>query len=255
MADRFPDAARVAAAQDATLGLGGTVEEVTRSYLALADRLDREPAPVPGTSLSLDGATLRNVTYGLLLHNDTLPVLTQVWKAADDLAKGRVTDADSAVLEQVFAGTPSSPGVPADNQATMFLALVCGDAEWSHDIDGYAARTAAERKEWPLTAGMPANIWACAFWKKPVEAPVAVTGTGSRNTLILQNRRDNATPWEGALGLHQALGRKSVLVGVDNGGHYVYNEGSACADKATIDFLTTGRLPGKDVYCTDVKQK
>lgn len=255
MADRFPDAARVAAAQDATLGLGGTVEEVTRTYLALADRLDREPVPVPGTSLSLDGATLRNVTYGLLLHNDTLPVLTQVWKAADDLAKGSLTDTDRAVLEQVFAGTPSSPGVPADNQATMFLALVCGDAEWPHGADGYAARTAADRKKWPLTAGMPANIWACAFWKKPVEAPVTVTGTGARNTLILQNRRDNATPWEGALGLHKALGRKSVLVGVDNGGHYVYNEGSACADRATVDFLTTGHLPGRDVYCTDVKQK
>ncbi|WP_234307514.1 MULTISPECIES: alpha/beta hydrolase [unclassified Streptomyces] len=255
MADRFPDAARVAAAQDATLGLGGTVEEVTRSYLALADRLDRAPAPVPGTSLSLDGATLRNVTYGLLLHNDTLPVLTQVWKAADDLAKGSVTDTDRAVLDQVFAGSPSAPGVPADNQATMFLALVCGDVEWPHDVDGYAARTAADRKKWPLTAGMPANIWACAFWGKPAEAPVTVTGTGARNTLILQNRRDNATPWEGALGLHKALGRKSVLVGVDNGGHYVYNEGSACADRATVDFLTTGRLPGKDVYCTDVKQK
>lgn len=33
------------------------------------------------------------------------------------------------------------------------------------------------------------------------------------------------------------------------------NEGSACADKATVGFLTTGHLPDKDVYCTDVTQK
>lgn len=255
MADRFPDAARVAAAQHATLGLGHNAEQVTHTYLTLADRLDRKPAPVPSTSLSLDGPTLRNVTYALLLHNETLPVLAQFWKAAVDLADGLTTDADNTVLKQVFADTPSSPGVPADNQATMFLALVCGDAEWPHNVDGYAARTAANRKAWPLTAGMPTNIWACAFWKKPTEAPVAVTATGPRNTLILQNRRDNATPWEGAVGLHQALGDKSLLVGVDNGGHYTYNEGSACADKTTIDFLTTGHLPGKDLYCTDVKQK
>ncbi|MEU9455497.1 alpha/beta hydrolase [Streptomyces sp. NPDC048277] len=255
MADRFPDAARVAAAQHAALGLGHTVEQVTRTYLALADRLDRKPAPVPGTSTALDGPTLRNVTYALLLHNETLPVLTQFWKAAADLADSRTTDADNTVLKQVFADTPSSPGVPTDNQATMFLALVCGDAPWPHNVDGYAARTAADRKAWPLTAGMPADIWACAFWKKPVEAPVAVTGTGPRNTLILQNRRDNATPWEGAVGLHRALGDRSVLVGVDNGGHYAYDEGSACADKATVGFLTTGHLPPKDVYCTDVKQK
>ena len=50
MADRFPDAAAVAAAQHAALGLGATVEEVTKNYLALADRLDRTPAPVPGTA-------------------------------------------------------------------------------------------------------------------------------------------------------------------------------------------------------------
>ncbi|WP_435159379.1 alpha/beta fold hydrolase [Amycolatopsis sacchari] len=50
MSERFPDAARVAAAQQATLGLGGTVDEVTQKYLALADRLDRTPAPVPGSA-------------------------------------------------------------------------------------------------------------------------------------------------------------------------------------------------------------
>ncbi|PJE96923.1 transporter [Streptomyces carminius] len=255
MADRFPDAAAVAAAQDGTLGLGDSVEQVTRSYLTLADRLDREPVPVPGASLSLDGPLLRSITYGMLQRNETLPPLVGFWKAAAALADGSATDADKEVLQQILAGTPRAPGVPADNQATMFLALLCGDAEWSQDTDGYAARTAADRKAWPLTAGMPANIWACAYWKKPVEQPVTVTGEGPRNTLILQNRRDNATPWEGGTGLHKALGDGSAFVGVDNGGHYVYNAGSACADKATVGFLTTGHLPRKDVYCTDVKRK
>ncbi|MDQ0812207.1 pimeloyl-ACP methyl ester carboxylesterase [Streptomyces sp. B3I7] len=255
MADRFPDAARVAAAQNGTLGLGASVAQVTRTYLALADRLDRAPATIPGAPVPLDGALLRNVTYGLLLHNETLPVLAQFWKAADDLAHGTTTAADAEVLAQVFADTPTSPGVPADNQATMFMALTCGDAEWPHDVDGYAARTAADRAKWPLTAGMPANIWSCAFWDKPAEATVRVTKGGPRNTLILQNRRDNATPWEGGVGLRRALGDGSVLVGVDNGGHYVYDEGSACADKATVDFLVTGHLPGRDRYCTDVVRR
>jgi pimeloyl-ACP methyl ester carboxylesterase len=255
MADRFPDAAAVAAAQDGTLGLGNSVRQVTQSYLTLAERLDRKPVPVPGMPLPLDGPLLRTITYGMLLHNETLPPLVGFWKAAADLADGSATDADNAVLKQILADTPPAPGVPADNQATMFLALLCGDAEWPHDTDDYATRTAADRKAWPLTAGMPANIWACAYWKKPAEQPVTVTGEGPRNTLILQNRRDNATPWEGGTGLHKALGDSSAFVGVDNGGHYVYNEGSACADKATVDFLTTGHLPGKDVYCTDVKRK
>ncbi|WP_217136920.1 alpha/beta hydrolase [Streptomyces sp. AC558_RSS880] len=255
MADRFPDAARVAAAQASTLKLGTNVAQVTHTYLTLADRLDRTPAAIPGASVSLDGALLRNMTYALLLDNNTLPVLAKFWKAADNLTHGSTTAADTAVLKQVFADTPTSPGIPADNQATMFMALTCGDAEWPHDVDGYAARTTADREKWPLTAGMPANIWACAYWDKPAEATVKIVKGGPRNTLILQNRRDNATPWEGGVGLHKSLGDGSAFVGVDNGGHYVYGEGSACADKATVGFLTTGHLPDKDVYCTDVTQK
>ncbi|HWO62917.1 MAG TPA: alpha/beta fold hydrolase [Umezawaea sp.] len=255
MADRFPDAARVAAAQDAALGLGGTEADVTRTYLALADRLDRTPAPVPGTPRSLTGAMLRNVTYSLLLHNETVPVLAQFWKAASALADGKVTEADGAVLQQVFAGPPPTPGVPADNQATIFLALTCGDAAWSGDVDDYARRATADRATWPLTAGMPAAIWPCAFWTPPVEAPVAVTDQGPRNTLVLQNRRDNATPWEDGVGLRKVLGHRAGFVGADNGGHYVYHQGSACVDQATVDFLTTGRLPDEDVFCTDVQQR
>lgn len=251
MSERFPDAARVAV----TLGLGSTLEEVTRNYLALADRLDRTPAPVPGTPLALTGAMLRNVTYSLLLHNDTLPVLVQFWKAAEDLADGTLTEADGQVLQQVFTAPPATPGVPADNQATVFLALTCGDAPWPDDVDDYASRVADDRAAWPLTAGMPANIWACAFWPKPLEKPVTVTGKGPRNTLILQNRRDNATPWEDGLGLYKVLGNRAAFVGADNGGHYVYHQGSACVDQATITFLTTGQLPKEKVYCTDVKQR
>ncbi|WP_197288145.1 alpha/beta hydrolase [Nocardia sp. NRRL S-836] len=252
MSQRFPDAAKVAAAQHATLGLGRTVDEVTRTYLALADRLDRTPAPVPGTAQALTGAMLRTVTYSLLLHNETLPVLVQFWKAAAGLADGTLAEADGQVLRQVFTAQPPTSGVPADNQATMFLALTCGDASWSSNVDEYARRTAQDRAAWPLTAGMPANIWACAFWPKPVEEPVRVTGKGPRNTLILQNRRDNATPWEDGLGLHEVLGKRAAFVGADHGGHYVYNQGSTCVDGATVTFLTTGRLPDKKLYCTDI---
>ncbi|MFL6127311.1 alpha/beta fold hydrolase, partial [Actinophytocola sp.] len=204
MADRFPDAAKVAAAQDDTLGLGKTPEEVTRTYLDLVDRLDRQPVPVPGTQASLTGKLVRNITYGLLLHNETLPVLAQLWKAAADLAGGTLTQADDAVLAQAAAHS-DTPGVPVDNQSTMSAVLTCGDASFPKNVDDYRTDTAADRRAWPLTAGMPANIWPCAFWKdKPIENPVRVTSDGPHNILILQNRRDNATPWEGGVGLKKA---------------------------------------------------
>ncbi|MFF4312933.1 alpha/beta hydrolase [Streptomyces sp. NPDC001507] len=41
----------------------------------------------------------------------------------------------------------------------------------------------------------------------------------------------------------QGLRYGCAFVGVDNGGHYVYNDGFACIDEATLGFLATGRLP------------
>jgi pimeloyl-ACP methyl ester carboxylesterase len=252
MNDRFPDAARIAAADNAGLGLGSTTAQVTSTFLTLASHLDRTPAAVPGTKLPLTGALVRAVTYELLLHNGTLTPLAQFWKAAADLSAHRTpTAADTAVLREVFADAPAEPGVPADNQVSMFMTLVCGDVSWPHAVAAYAAATAAARAKYPLSDGMPDNIWPCAFWSKaPVEPPVQVTSHGPRDILILQNRRDNATPWEGALGMAKALGPRAGFVGADNGGHYVYGTGSACADQATIAFLTKGNLPAKPLYCS-----
>lgn len=253
MNDRFPDAARVAAADNARLGLGSTVAQVTSTFLALASRLDQTPVAVPGANLSLNGVLLREVTYELLLHNDTLTTLAQFWKASADLSAGKApTTADADALQQAFAdlNSPGSANVPADNQVSMTLALICGDASWPRDVGSYAAATAAARAKYPLSDGMPDNIWPCAFWSKaPIEPPVKVTSNGPRDILLLQNRRDNATPWEGALGMAKALGSRAGFVGVDNGGHYVYGTGSSCADQATIAFLTKGTLPAKPLYC------
>ncbi len=253
MNDRFPDAAKLAAAGNATLGLGSTTAQVTSTFLALAARLDQKPAAVPGANLSLSGALLREMTYELLLHNTTLADLTKFWKAADDLAAGNLTAADAAALQQGFAdaNSPGEAGVPADNQVTMTMALICGDASWSRNVASYAANTAAARAAYPLSDGMPDNIWPCAFWHKaPIEPPVKVTPNGPRDILVLQNRRDNATPWQGALGMARALGSRAGFVGADNGGHYVYGTGSACADQATIAFLTRGTLPAEPEHCS-----
>ncbi|GAA1628549.1 alpha/beta hydrolase [Nonomuraea maheshkhaliensis] len=255
MNDRFPDAARVAAANDAGLGLGDTLKEVTDSFLALADRLDRRPATVPGAPVAVSGGLLRGVTYQMLQRNETLAPLTQFWKAMAGLSEGKApTDADVAVLRQIFADTPPAKGVPADNQVTMALAMICGDTTWSRDVDSYAKAVAGARAKYPLSGGMPNNILPCAFWsKKPIEPLVKVTSHGPRNVLILQNRRDNATPWAAGRGMRKALGDRAGFVGVEHGGHFAYGTGSACADQATVAFLTEGTLPAKDLTCAGPK--
>ncbi|OJH34480.1 transporter [Cystobacter ferrugineus] len=252
MASRFPDAASHAAANDDLVHLGRSAEEVTAAYLELASRLDATPASVPGTSVRISGGLFRTFTYSLLQRDEQIPLLVQFWRAIGHLADGTPTAEDAAVLQQLFAQEPARTGVPVDNQTAVFLSLICGDASWPTDIELYRKNTAEDRAAHPLTAGMPFNIWPCAFWKtQPREAPVEVTSQGAHNILLLQNRRDNATPWESGLGMREALGARATFVGVDAGGHYVYGQGSSCADSVSDTFLVTGQLPQDDVFCAN----
>jgi len=76
-----------------------------------------------------------------------------------------------------------------------------------------------------------------------------VTDHGPRNILVLQNLRDPATPWITGFGLRQALGRRAVMVTVDQGGHGAITTGAACPFEIATNFLLTGRLPTRDTFC------
>ena len=242
--------------QDGTLGLGDTVEQVTENYLTLADRLDRKPAAVPGTRLSLDGRCCGTSPTDAAAQRhapSARPVLEGRRRPGRRQAPRTPTTRFSS---QIFADSPAASGRPRGQPGHHVPGSRLRRRRMA-PRQGRLRRPAAPptARSGPLTAGMPDNIRACAYWEEAGRAARQGHLEGPRNTLILQNRRDNATPWEGGTGLHKALGDSSAFVGVDNGGHYVYNEGSACADKATVDFLTTGHLPGKNVYCTDVQRK
>ncbi|EXG82581.1 alpha/beta hydrolase [Cryptosporangium arvum] len=255
---RFPDAAAYVAANAATLRFGRTLSAVTASYTELTARLDAAPAVVPGAPVPLSGAVLRGLTTALLSSDQYFPMLGEGWRAAADLAAGHATGKQLRTLQGLFGAmnvaAASSPGVPTDNAIASAYAVACGDARWPRDLREYARNVAADRKAYPLSAGAPANLWPCAFWPtQPVGKPVAVSGRGARNILILQNERDPATPLETGRGMHRALGHRSVLVTVNAGGHVVYGSNphgpTACASRAADTFLATGTLPHKDTRC------
>jgi hypothetical protein len=93
-----------------------------------------------------------------------------------EVAVSRLAAADAGKRHGVLLLNPGGPALPGlDIPGT----IICGDAEWSHDVDDYATRIPADRETWPLTAGMPANIWACAFWEPPVGWSPAAPGPAS----------------------------------------------------------------------------
>jgi pimeloyl-ACP methyl ester carboxylesterase len=244
---RFPDFTAWAAARHSTFGLGATPAAVARTYDDLTARLDREPVPVPGVGV-IDGNFVRLVTFSALYSDSSFPELATIWQALSAPDGGAAAGLASSDL---LRRAPASAVIPADNFRASQVTVLCGDVAWPRDVATYQRAVTADRARHPRTAGFPANIWPCAFWRyPPVEPPVAVTGTGQRNVLILQNLRDPATPWTTGFGLRRVMGRTAAMVSVDQGGHGVYLFSNApCASDVATAFLVSGALPSSDRFC------
>lgn len=233
----FPDFAKWAAKRHASYGLGRTPQEVRRTYLAVAERLDEAPAPD-----GLTGAVFRQATFASLYNEVQYPFLAQFWQTYVGPAEAPAAPAP---------GTPKPAPSPQDNAFTVFLSVTCNDVDWPEDVDTYRRDVAQDRKRFPLFGAASANISPCAFWKhEPAEPPVAVSHDGPRNVLILQNRHDPVTPLAGGRLLRAKFGDRARLVTVDGSGHGVYVlGGNACALNVTTTYLVDGVLPAGDRSC------
>ncbi|MFF4499750.1 alpha/beta hydrolase [Streptomyces sp. NPDC001401] len=236
--DNFPEFAKWASAPGNPYRLAGTAAEVRPLFLRLAARLDREPIPWPGASPEeLNGNVLRQTMLDSLYDPDEYPTLAKLIAAA---RKGTVPPAP-----------PSPPDAVMQNVVAVGAATVCNDAAWPRDAATYQKGVDASRAKYPLTAGLPRSAMVCAAWPwQPKESPVRITDRGPSNVLLVQNKRDVATPLSGALKLRAALGRRAVMVTVNSTGHEAYLEnGNACGDETVSRFLATGERPRRDVYC------
>ncbi len=230
---RLDDLTAWIAARHDRYRLGDTPHAVRRRYLGLAARLDRRPVVATDGSL-VTGAVLRAATFRALYDDGSFDSIATRWR-------------DPATVPPAPPTGPGDPDVPADNGFAALYGVVCGDVAWPRDVRRYRHAVRVDRLRRPATDGMPANIWPCAFWHRaPIEEPVRLTGGGPRNTLIVQNLRDPATPATG--GMRAALGAGAVEVTVDAGGHGVLGDGS-CADDHALRFLAGGALPGTDQRC------
>jgi pimeloyl-ACP methyl ester carboxylesterase len=235
---RLPDFTRWAARHDDTYHLGATPAAVRRTFDRLTAHLDAEPLTLPDGS-QLTGNLLRSLTYAGIYHDAGFPGLAQTWQAV------AAAVAPTAGRAAAPALTAAVPRIPPDNQPAVQLAIYCNDGEWPRDIATYRRNVAVDIVRFPETAGSGANIAPCAFWPFPkLERSVRVTGGGPRNTLIVQNLRDPATPWVGSLGLRRVLGSAAATVDIDQGGHAAYLlTASTCANNTVTAFLAYGVLP------------
>lgn len=239
--DRFPDFAAWAAHPDRAgegLRLAERAEDVRPLVLDLAARLDREPKPSTTPGVPLTGNLLRQALQ-MALYSDSQ------FEGFARLVQQAGTPGAKPVLPPALSGP--MPG----SDAAVTVGVICNDVKWRGSVRSYERAVAADRAAYPLTAGMPANITPCSFWKGgPVEKPTRLTDEGPSNILMIQSLRDPSTPHSEGLKMRQALGAKARLVSVDHGGHGMYlGNGNACGDRTVTRFLLTGERPATDVTC------
>ncbi|HWC81178.1 MAG TPA: alpha/beta hydrolase [Pseudonocardiaceae bacterium] len=230
-ADRFPDFAAWAADRASTYGLGDSADAVRKTYLDEAAELDRGPRP------DLTGNGLRAIMFNALYSDASFPILAATMQAVRE--------------DGPLPPIPAPSGQALQNELAVLTVTACNDVSWPRSVSGYAGAVAANRGAYPLTNGMPAGIFACAFWPhQPAEAPVRVSSAGPSNVLLVQNVRDPATPYSGALRIRAAFGDRARMVSVDSGGHESYlANGNACGDAAVTAFLAHGIRPATDIRC------
>ncbi|MCA1221823.1 alpha/beta hydrolase [Streptomyces sp. 8L] len=232
VADAFGPFATWVAARDSTYHLGAAATGIRATVLALARRLNGAPLPFPDGDGRLTGNLLLEAQEVLLEQQSYYPVLA-----------GLLADARAgAIPPGAGSALPVGSELP-DNFVSAQDAIICNDTAWPRDMAHYRAAVARSARRYPLTAGSPANVWACAFWDTPTSdrAP-RPDDRGPADVQLVQNTADPSTPLSDARETLHAFGRRAGLVTVDAAGHGV-DTSSGCVADVVTRFLTGAASP------------
>ncbi|WP_406002365.1 alpha/beta hydrolase [Streptomyces sp. NBC_00829] len=239
------------AKRHSTFKLGKTPAAVSKTFWDLVAQADRKPIN-DGSGVPMNGDDIRLQMRGIFFDAENAANIVKDLKAA---AEGKKTTSaptrESRKPERPAPpafGTAAKVKVPSDNQDASSWSVVCADTRaWPTDPEQYRRDAISDKKKYPLYGDFGSSIKPCAFWKQQGAEP-ATKIDNKVGALILQNEWDSQTPVTSGRGLHRALKGSKMVTVIDGVGHGIYGNGS-CADKTATAYLTTGKLPAKDVTC------
>ena len=212
-----------------------------QKLIALMQRLDTNPLPV-GSRLLTRGLAITGLQWRVF-YQSTWPDL--------ESALAQVDRGDGSGL---LASADDLLGRNADgtylNRDDANWAITCLDKPVPTDISAYDQLGPAFAKASPIFG--PAFQYAnftCANW--PVKATGhagPLTADGAPPILLVGGTNDPATPYSGALAVHQQLA-SSVLLTREGNGHGSYGD-SVCATIAEDAYLINLTVPAPGTICT-----
>ncbi|GAA2528106.1 alpha/beta hydrolase [Pilimelia columellifera] len=231
------------AQNDTVYKLGPTGREVEKRYYATSVQLGRKPAGgLIGSSEFADMFLPAGYSQGR-------------WKAIAAAFSGWVNNQDEAAAAALKAAYDYANGPGDDNSYAVYLSVQCTDIQWPkwsrQKKDNAKVHAKAPFYTW-------ANNWfnaPCMYWPAKAGKPVKVDPRKAPPVLIINEERDAATPYGGALQARKIF-PKSALISTPGGTqHSVSLRGNACVDNPIAEYLRTGALPkrqpgaGSDVEC------
>jgi pimeloyl-ACP methyl ester carboxylesterase len=131
-----------------------------------------------------------------------------------------------------------------DNQYAVYNAVQCSDTPWA---DG--TRTLRDARV--IARGAPFQTWAntwynapCLSWVAPRHSRLAVSGGAvTARMLLINETRDAATPYAGALTVRRLFPRASLVAGLGGTTHASSLSGVPCVDNTVAAYLRSGVVP------------
>nr|WP_052478851.1 alpha/beta hydrolase [Kibdelosporangium sp. MJ126-NF4] len=230
-----------------TYKLGTTGAQVEKLYYTKLDELRQKPAGVIGPDEWTDaflqagyyvfGWTDIAAAFAAYVHNGDIKPIKDLYDSSNGQGPG------------------------ADNGYAIYLATQCTDVQWPTSwnrwrIDNWITHVKAPFETW-------GNAWfnaPCLNWGAKAAKPVKIDGRKVSSLLMINETKDAATPYEGALEVRGRYPNSALIEGVDGTTHSGSLNGVACTDNAIADYLTSGKLPARkpgrrsDVQCDPVPQ-
>ncbi|MGI5200942.1 alpha/beta fold hydrolase [Spirillospora sp. CA-108201] len=234
-----------AAERDATYGLGGTRAEVLGTVRGLVEASAKAPLVVG--RYRVDDTTLPVVLFDNLGTDEEEPraVLAESMRVFAKAAAGQSVQPTKELDEELAFLLTGAESVYGSGQT----AIICGDAAAPRDAAFYRRDIERNRAASPLFAPLTRNVNPCAFWPaRPAERPTEVGGP--LPALMVAATGDTRTTYADNRALHGLL-RGSRMVTLDADVHAPYQRGypNTCVRDTVNDYLSTGRLPARDLTC------
>jgi pimeloyl-ACP methyl ester carboxylesterase len=224
------------ASHDSVYRLGATQAQVTATFNAAMDKLERRP--IAGSSGPLIGPDELSDTFLVGGYNDGF------WPQLASALSSYLHGGSSAELVSLYRQI----GQQNENEFAVYTAVECADVGWPRSWSTWDSATRKVNARAPFEAW--GNTWfnaACAFW--PVQGPAKplhIKGAGLPPVLMLQGTLDAATPYQGALVARKLLPSARMVI-VKSGGNHGQSldfPPNTCVNGYLNRYLANGSLPG-----------